>query len=87
MSKEKKRYFQGMEHLEPSTSGAGNEAHATTSTEISDQRMRKQIRHDLIWVVSILFLLFAGLAVIMVIDKNSNSVNNWAHSVTEFFIN
>lgn len=87
MSKEKKRYFQGMEHLESATTSSGAVAHPATTSEMADQRMRKQIRHDLIWVVAILLVLFTGLAVIMEIDRNSNSVNNWAHAVTELFVN
>ncbi|MBI5037376.1 MAG: hypothetical protein HZC01_01540 [Candidatus Kerfeldbacteria bacterium] len=87
MSKEKKRYFQGMEHLQPATTTDGTATHVPTSDEVSDKLMRKQIRHDLIWVIGILLVLFIGLAVIMEIDRNSNLVNNWAHTITELFVN
>jgi hypothetical protein len=90
MSKDKrrKRYFQGMEHLQSEVEKSHDNPHlerpgqAEATAPIEHEYIRKDLRGVII-IMSIIVLILAGLTII---DKKTDKLQNLAERVTSVII-
>jgi hypothetical protein len=89
--KRKKKFFQGMEHLQKEFKGNETAKLSSQSAGINqvDRGLTTEhiyIRKDLIGVMIIMSLIFVAFAALTYIDKTSDVLTNFADKITSLVI-
>lgn len=80
--KRKKKYFQGIEHLEQEYVVSQEKS----ENIVSNKEEYRYLKKDLLTIILLILIFFGVLTGLTLLDKNTNYLTNLASKITSYFI-